>query len=227
MSINYQITVKQNDDTKYQSGSVESHDQLQESLKKVYEGLTKGIKAEVTLTYIEESDEQRDAARARTKQIVTEEFEKMKKNGEISMADIKTCSICKKRFSEYGNNPIPFSGNVCCDQCNEHIVVPMRIYGNICEPSYAVLFKADGSLKSIKPKDKYFTLKELQGLVGGLIELYPKRANNHLVVCNEEGLILGLPRNDLFHKYTGNLLVGDVLLCPESIFEEPEERCDE
>ena len=83
MSINYQITVKQNDDSKYQSGSVESHDQLQESLKKVYEGLTKGIKTEVTLTYIEESDEQRDAARARTKQILTEEFEKMKKNGEI------------------------------------------------------------------------------------------------------------------------------------------------
>lgn len=143
------------------------------------------------------------------------------------MSDIKTCSICKKRFTEYGNNPKPFNGNSCCDQCNNQVVLPMRIFENQDETKYAMLFKEDGTLRRINPKDEYFTLKELQSLVEGLIELYPNRYNNHLIVCNEEGLILGLPINNLFKQYTGITLVGDILLCPEAIFEEPQERYDE
>lgn len=87
------------------------------------------------------------------------------------MSDIKTCFICKKRFTEYGNNPKPFKGNSCCDQCNNQVVLPMRIFENQDETKYAMLFKADGTLRRINPKDEYFTLKELQSLVDELIQV--------------------------------------------------------
>lgn len=83
MAIKYQITVKQNGDTKYLSGEVQSHSQLQRVLNRAYEGLSKGIRADVTLSYVEETEEYREAERLRTKQIVKEEFEKMKRDGEI------------------------------------------------------------------------------------------------------------------------------------------------
>lgn len=106
---------------------------------------------------------------------------------------------------------------------NEKVALQIKGYESIKEPTSAVLFKADGTVTSIKPKNRYFTLKELQTLVGGLIELYPKRLHGHLIVCNEEGLLLGLRPNLMFKKYANITLVGDVLLCPETIFEEPDE----
>jgi len=137
------------------------------------------------------------------------------------MSSEKRCDICQKKFSGYGNNPAPIRASVCCDECNLKIVVPLRIYQSTKEPTSALLFKQDGTLTKIKPKDTYFTLKELQTLVGGLIELYPKRLHNHLIVCNEEGLLLDLEPNDIFRKYANITLMGDVLLCPEAIFEAP------
>ena len=137
------------------------------------------------------------------------------------MSSEKICDICDKKFTGYGNNPTPLRGSVCCDECNLKIVVPIRIYQSTKEPTNALLFKQDGSVTKIKPKGTYFTLKELQTLVGGLIELYPKRLHDHLIVCNEEGLLLDLEPNDVFRKYANITLMGDVLLCPVAIFEEP------
>jgi len=78
MAIKYQITVKQNGDTKYLSGEVQSHAQLQRVLNQAYDGLTKGTRADVTVSYVEETEECKEAERLRTKKIVKEEFEKMK-----------------------------------------------------------------------------------------------------------------------------------------------------
>jgi hypothetical protein len=83
MAIKYQITVKQNGDTKYLSGEVQSHAQLQRVLNQAYDGLTKGTRADETVSYVEETEESKEAERLRTKQIVKEEFEKMKRDGEI------------------------------------------------------------------------------------------------------------------------------------------------
>lgn len=83
MAIKYQITVKQNGDTKYLNGEVQSHDQLQRVLNQAYDGLTKGTRADVNVSYLEETEESKEAERLRTKQIVKEEFEKMKRDGEI------------------------------------------------------------------------------------------------------------------------------------------------
>ena len=83
MAIKYQITVMQNGDTQYLSGEVQSHDQLQRVLNQAYDGLTKGTRADETVSYVEETEESKEAERLRTKQIVKEEFEKMKRDGEI------------------------------------------------------------------------------------------------------------------------------------------------
>ena len=140
------------------------------------------------------------------------------------MNDTKICSICKKPFSEYGNNPAPFHGEICCDDCNAKYVLPLRVYQSIREPQYALNFKEDGNLETLKPKDKYFTLQELQTAVGGYIELYPSRYENKLIVCDEEGLIKHRSVNTLFASLTSIKLVGDVLLCPTGIFEAPDEE---
>lgn len=143
------------------------------------------------------------------------------------MSETKTCAICQQSFSGFGHNPSPFSGERCCDSCNEKFVIPLRIYEITKNENSAILFKTDGTVETIKPKGQYFTLSELQGLVGGLIELYPRRVLGHFVVCNEEGLILNLRPNQIFFAYSEIPLVGNVLLCPEKIFEEPEEEDDE
>jgi len=140
------------------------------------------------------------------------------------MNNAKTCSICKKSFNEYGNNPSPFHGGACCDDCNAKYVLHLRIYQGTRKPQYALHFKEDGTLETLKPKDKYFTLKELQTAIKGYIELYPSRYENKLIICDEEGLIKHRPTNTLFANLTNIKLVGDVLLCPEAIFEAPDEE---
>ena len=42
----------------------------------------------------------------------------------------QVCCICGKRFKGYGNNPEPvkpFEEGVCCDECNETVVMTARI----------------------------------------------------------------------------------------------------
>lgn len=139
------------------------------------------------------------------------------------MKDNKVCSICDKPFSEYGNNPSPFNGDVCCDECNQRFVIPLRIYQIGHDAKYALHFKEDGTLEILKPTNKYFTLQELQDAVGGYIELYPYHYANKLIICDEEGLIKEKPVNKLFERLTSVSLVGDIVLCPEEIFEAPNE----
>ena len=38
----------------------------------------------------------------------------------------KKCSICGDNYRGFGNNAEPFQG-ICCDNCNEAIVIPARI----------------------------------------------------------------------------------------------------
>lgn len=42
----------------------------------------------------------------------------------------KTCCICSKTFTEWGNNPAPVRTNgTCCDDCNEAHVLRARVEG--------------------------------------------------------------------------------------------------
>ena len=37
------------------------------------------------------------------------------------------CCICHKPIVGYGNNPKPYKGDKCCDECNIKYVIPLRI----------------------------------------------------------------------------------------------------
>ena len=37
------------------------------------------------------------------------------------------CCICHKPIVGYGNNPWPYEGKKCCDECNLKYVIPKRI----------------------------------------------------------------------------------------------------
>lgn len=41
----------------------------------------------------------------------------------------KQCSICKREFTEYGNDPDPFPGKIgtCCNDCDMRFVAPVRM----------------------------------------------------------------------------------------------------
>lgn len=46
------------------------------------------------------------------------------------MNEKHTCCICGKEFEGYGNNPElvkPFDEGVCCDECNNDVVIPKRL----------------------------------------------------------------------------------------------------
>ena len=37
------------------------------------------------------------------------------------------CSICGTETGGFGNNPEPFKGEKCCDDCDDRFVVPTRL----------------------------------------------------------------------------------------------------
>lgn len=135
----------------------------------------------------------------------------------------RTCSICEKKINGFSNNPSPMPGEHCCEDCNNQIVVPLRVLATIDSVSnFAVLIEI-GKVSFVKPEGKYFTLKELQSYVNGYIELAQPILKNCLTLVNEEGLIHGLPANSIVEKIFHQRLVGNVLIVPNAIFEKSEE----
>ena len=81
------------------------------------------------------------------------------------------------------------------------------------------IIKADGTEQEVLPKDgKYFSLEEMQEIVGGFIEMISCNDQNFLCVLNEEGKINELPINEKATKLVDKIispddyLVGDVLI---------------
>jgi len=40
---------------------------------------------------------------------------------------IKRCSICQKKYAEFGNNAWPVNDGRCCNSCNWSIVIQARL----------------------------------------------------------------------------------------------------
>lgn len=86
----------------------------------------------------------------------------------------------------------------------------------------AILYKTDGTQTEVLPRNgESFTLEELQGFVGGWIQIVSAAKNIH-IICNEEGKLIGLPRNVLatpiwiqYFGYT-DTLCGDVLIANDA-----------
>ena len=77
----------------------------------------------------------------------------------------------------------------------------------------AILIKSYGETCEVKPDGKKFSLRKLQELVGGDIEIVPY--GSEMVVCDEEGKLKGRPLNHVATRRYGRFLdpfVGDVLI---------------
>lgn len=80
----------------------------------------------------------------------------------------------------------------------------------------AEIIKANGDRMFVEPENKKeFTLKELQGFVGGYIQIAETR-DSRLIVLNEEGKLNKLPTNGIataYYKYgKKDVIVGDVII---------------
>jgi|KBSSwiStaDraftv2_1062776.scaffolds.fasta_scaffold3247166_2 hypothetical protein len=90
-------------------------------------------------------------------------------------------------------------------------------------PGYAKLFKASGEIIDVKPANgRDFSLKEMQDFVGGHIEIVPAAHEDRILVCHDEGRLLGFPVNEKATRLyvpIGDMasipypIVGDVLVC--------------
>ena len=81
-----------------------------------------------------------------------------------------------------------------------------------------ILIKADGTQEKVAPLNgENFELSQLQGFVGGLIELVPLDEGQAVMVVNEEGLLVGLEPNPVASILAGQYIVGDVLLTPSEM----------
>ncbi len=97
----------------------------------------------------------------------------------------------------------------------------------------AIYIKVGKKPKDVKPKDgKYFKYKELTAFVGGMVEIVPMPSGRYLV-CNEEGQLIELEKNDEatkmwkeeypIDKYPHNnneLIVGNVLITDDKFLGE-------
>ncbi|TAN37375.1 MAG: DUF3846 domain-containing protein [Nitrospirae bacterium] len=58
---------------------------------------------------------------------------------------------------------------------------------------------------------KKMTLEEMQDFIGGYIQYVPKsmKQGHFNIICNEEGLNLGLPTNKLYPMFVGNIILEE------------------
>lgn len=82
------------------------------------------------------------------------------------------------------------------------------------------IIKTNGEKINVEPKNgKHYSLKEMQNIVGGFIEIVYLK-DSRIMIVNEEGKVNGLDFNDAAtavleesYPYSGDFVVGDVLLC--------------
>ena len=86
------------------------------------------------------------------------------------------------------------------------------------DPSVPVLIRADGEIDEFRPAGDSFTLDELQGAVGGYVEVVPMQPA-HLVAMNEDGLLRGLPANAVASALLARQIVGDVVVLPSELLD--------
>ena len=83
----------------------------------------------------------------------------------------------------------------------------------------AILMKTNGGVENVNPKDgKKFTLEELQGFVGGLIEAITLEQGD-VAFINEEGKLTGMEKNEKATEmvqgilFPDDFIAGPMLVC--------------
>ena len=128
------------------------------------------------------------------------------------------CSICGKRFEGLGNNPSPFPGERCCDECDNSVVIPIRLFLSGTRQDQILVINPNGTMLIVDVDGDEVPLEELQRLVGGYIELYPKKDKRFLFVVNEEGLLKEMKPNTAAYDLLGIKAVGPVIVVPKKLF---------
>lgn len=85
----------------------------------------------------------------------------------------------------------------------------------------ALLIQPNGDTQEIQPQGKSFTIKELQGLVGGYI-VRVRLADGRCLVVDEDGLPKQLPLNRAATELAQ--LPGDVLVGPAVVLTAQEQK---
>ena len=85
------------------------------------------------------------------------------------------------------------------------------------EQKQAFIYQANGEIIPITPKNNVsFTLKEMQDIVGGYIEIVYLK-DGRIMVVNEEGKFNDLnPNQEATKLYMNDYIVGDVLVTPKN-----------
>lgn len=84
---------------------------------------------------------------------------------------------------------------------------------NLNKTSNCMWLKADTTVEAIRPDNSTdFSFKELQGYVGGYIEIV-RLPNNYILVVDEEGVLKQKKLNKKASELAGQPIVGDVVLC--------------
>lgn len=130
---------------------------------------------------------------------------------------IEICDICGKDIIGYGNNSDPINCGRVCDDCNFDYVLPLRIFlsGYVNDNTVLVLntnFELD-----MVHIDINNTLEELQKLVSGLIEIYPKEDDKFLYIVDEEGICKNKEYNALAKLIFDIDVVGDLVVCKKEL----------
>lgn len=129
------------------------------------------------------------------------------------------CSICGQEIIGDEHNALPVTSDVCCESCNENVVLPIRVYGLSKNQNEGLVLSPNFRAKIIKPEGDKFSLKELQSVVDGYIEYYPSNNKKYKIIVNEEGLLMRLPFNKLSSLAFGIHAVGNVLIVPNRLIE--------
>lgn len=82
-----------------------------------------------------------------------------------------------------------------------------------------MVYRVDGTTEKHTPHDGVqFSLEELQGFVGGHVEIVASDGSNY-VLGDEEGRLKGKPINSIISWACGKTLVGDCVVIKKEFFE--------
>jgi DNA-directed RNA polymerase subunit RPC12/RpoP len=129
------------------------------------------------------------------------------------------CSICGQEIIGDEHNAMPVTNDICCESCNDNVVIPIRLYNLGTNQKEGLFLGPDYKVKFLKPEGNKFTLKELQSKVEGYIEYYPTSNKKYKIIVNEEGLLMRLPLNKFASSFFGIHAVGNVLIIPNKLLE--------
>ena len=127
------------------------------------------------------------------------------------------CAICGKEIKGVGHNPSPFRGTRCCDECNKYVIIARGFLSGL-QTNMIMILGTDNSVSfQLNRTKENVTLKELQKLAGGFIEMYPLEDDKFYYIVDEEGLLKERPYNELANDLFGIDVVGNLLVVPKQL----------